>query len=366
MSWKVPEVMATVGPTLEKPDDLRRAIQEGARWFRFPCGYRQRPHAENACAVRAAAAQVGVPVQLLLDLPSSRPRTGAMQELRLAVGDRIVLWDSEILSCPPGSQNGCAAVPLPGLEEFQAKLAPNHGMWFCDGRLRFVIEEVNLSSVVARMVEGTAPLKSSNSLFLPDSPSPFAPITPPDRALLRAFAEADLRPEWVALSLIASAEDVRLARRDARKTLGRDFRVMAKFETMAAVECAEDIIRESDGLMVARGDLALAVGYIRVPEVQEHLVAAARRAGKVSVVATQVLEGFAETGLPQRAELSDLSLIARQRAGAVMLGKETVYSPRPIECIRLAVEVLTHETQRFEAESRAPGAGGQGRARARS
>jgi pyruvate kinase len=171
-----------------------------------------------------------------------------------------------------------------------------------------------------------------------------------------------LRPEWVALSLIASPEDVRLARQEARKILGRDFRVMAKFETLAAVECAEEIIRESDGLMVARGDLALAVGYIRVPEVQEFLVAAARRAGKVSVVATQVLEGFAETGLPQRPELSDLSLIARQRAGAVMLGKETVYSPRPIECIRLAVEVLTHETRRFEAESRLPRSRGRRRA----
>jgi pyruvate kinase len=358
--------MATVGPTLEKPDDLRRAIEEGARWFRFPCGYRQRPHVENARAVRAAAVQTGVSVQLLLDLPSSRPRTGPMQELRLAVGDRILIWDSETSSYPPGSQNGFAPVPLPGLDEFQAKLAPNHAMWFCDGRLRFVVEQVNGSCVVARMVEGTTPLKSSNSLFLPDSASPFAPITPPDRALLQAFAEAGLAPEWVALSLIASPEDVWLARREMRKILGRDFQVMAKFETMAAVECAQEIIRHSDGLMVARGDLALAVGYIRVPEVQEHLVAAARKAGKVSVVATQVLEGFAETGLPQRAELSDLSLIARQRAGAVMLGKETVYSPRPIECIRLAVEVLTHETHRFEAESRPPRAGGPRRASAKS
>ena len=285
-----------------------------------------------------------------------------MEELRLAVGDRVVIWDSETSSHPPSSQNGCATVPLPGLDELQAKLAPKHGLWFCDGRLRFVVEEVNGSYVVARMVEGTAPLKSSNSLFLPDSPSPFAPITPLDLALLRAFATADLRPEWVALSLIACPEDVWLARQQAGKILGPDFRVMAKFETMAAVQCAETIIAQSDGLMVARGDLALAVGYIRVPEVQEHLVAAARKAGKVSVVATQVLEGFAETGLPQRPELSDLSLIARQRAGAVMLGKETVYSPRPIECIRLAVEVLTHETKRFEAESRPPRSRGQRRA----
>ena len=106
--------------------------------------------------------------------------------------------------------------------------------------------------------------------------------------------------------------------------------------------------------MVARGDLGLAVGYMRLPSIQEQLVAAARQAGKITVVATQVLEVFAETGMPLRAELSDLSLVARQRADAVMLGKETVYSPRPIECIRFAREVMTYETRRFENCSRVP------------
>lgn len=127
---------------------------------------------------------------------------------------------------------------------------------------------------------------------------------------------------------------------------------MAKFETEQALSCVDEIINAADGIMVARGDLGLAVGYIRLPEAQERLVAAARSAGKPVVVATQALEIFAETGLPQRAELSDLSLIARQRADAVMLGKETVFSPRPIECIRFAAQMLSHETRRFEKAAR--------------
>ena len=144
------------------------------------------------------------------------------------------------------------------------------------------------------------------------------------------------------------------ARKEIRSFLGPSVRVMAKFETVAAVDSAAEIIDEADGIMVARGDLGLAVGYVRLPGIQEQLVAAARQAGKITVVATQVLEVFAETGLPLRAELSDLSLVARQRADVVMLGKETVFSPRPIECIRFAREVLTYETRRFENCSRAP------------
>lgn len=266
------------------------------------------------------------------------------------MGDSVLFWDPEASATAP-NKNGFSLVPLPGLCDLLDKLVPNQRMLFCDGRLNFVVSERRQDTAVACLVKGTIPLKSSNSLFLPDSPSPFTAVTPQDRALLQAFTAAKVPPDWVALSLIASPQDVRDARQETREHLGCDVRLMAKFEIVAAVEQAEEILEEADGAMVARGDLGLAVGYTRLPEVQEQLVGLARRAGKPVVVATQVLEIFAETGLPQRAELSDLSLIARQRADAVMLGKETVFSARPLECIRLAREVLTHETRRFEGSA---------------
>ena len=351
-AWKVPEVMAIIGPILEKPEDLQRAIQAEARWFRLPCGYRQRPHVQNARDAKAAASGLGIPVQLLADLPSSRPRTGGMQELRLSLGDHVLFWDPEVAAATP-TQNGSAPVPLPGLSEFIHKLIPRQRMWFCDGRLRFVVDEVHKQGVYAHLADGCIALKSWNSLFLPDSVSPFCVITESDRTLLAALAAGDVHPDWVALSLISSEQDVMDGRREVSALLGPNVRIMAKIETAPAWEQAEAILSHADGLMVARGDLGLAVGYLRLPEVQEQLVALARRAGKPVVVATQAMEVFAETGLPQRAELSDLSLIARQRADALMLGKETVFSPRPIDCINFAREVLTHETRRFEKEAAA-------------
>lgn len=352
LSWKVPEIMATVGPTLEQPEDLSRAIAAGATWFRLPCGYRQRPHLENAKAIRSVVGLTGRQIKLLLDLPSSRPRTGAMQEMKLSIGDRALFWDPEHNGAEP-PQNGIPHVPLPGLSALVPKLQVRHRMWFCDGRLSFIIQEIDRGSIVAQMEKGAISLKSSNSIFLPDSPSPFTVITPQDCALLEAFREQRIIPDWIALSLVGSAEDVRYARQATREILGKKPRIMAKFETQQALDGIEEILEEADGIMVARGDLGLALSYVRLPEAQETLVAAARRAGKPVVVATQALEVFAETGMPQRAELSDLSLIARQRADAVMLGKETVFSPRPIEVIRFAIEVLTYETRRFERNARA-------------
>jgi pyruvate kinase len=346
VAWKVPEIMATLGPTLEKHEDIRKAIEAGASWVRLPCGYRQRPHVENAQTARAAALEAGLPIRLLLDLPSSRPRTGLMAELVLAAGDKVVFWDPQDTESP--AKNCAAQVPLPGLAELLGKLSPSHRIWFCDGRLNFVVDEIRGKFVAAHLVGGAIPLKASNSIFLPDSPTGFTVITPSDQDLLAGFAAADITPDWVALSLISSAQDVAIGRAEMKKHFKKTVQIMAKFETVAAVNDAEAIIAASDAIMVARGDLGLAVGFARLPEVQDQLVAAARRAGKTVVVATQILETFAATGLPQRAELSDLSLIARQRADVIMLAKETVFSPRPVACIQLANEVLKHETRRFE------------------
>ncbi len=346
---QVPEIMATIGPTLEKPEDLRRAVEAGARWFRLPCGYRQRPHVANARDIRALAAEVDVPVRLLLDLPSSRPRIGTMNDLKLEVGSRILLWDSVHRAEPP-VKSGVATVPLPQLNGLFEKIAPSHRIWFCDARLEFVTEEVGDHAVLARLTRGTIPLKASNSIYLPDSASPFEMVTDDDLALLDDFVRAGIIPDWVALSLISTPEDVVAGREKIDSCLGKPVNIMAKIETQSAVDRLESILEVADGTMVARGDLGPAVRFVGLPEAQARIVALARRLGKPSVVATQILEYYAEHGVPLRSEISGLGLIARENPDAIMLGKETVYSPRPIDCIRFATELLTHETRRLEAE----------------
>ena len=354
---QVPEIMATIGPTLEKLDDLRRAVEAGARWFRLPCGYRQRPHLENARDVKRVAAEVKVPVRLLLDLPSSRPRTGSMKDLPLEVGARILLWDSDCQAEPPveaaaDPDHGyrVPAVPLPGLRGLLTKITPGHRVWFCDGRLDFKVEEVRDNGMLARLMRGVIPLKSSNSIYLPDSSSPFTIVTEDDLALLGRFAQAGIMPDWVALSLISTPADVVAGREKIDLCLGESVRVMAKIETQSAVDYVESILAVADGTMVARGDLGPAVRFIGLPEVQARIVAAGRRVGKPVVVATQILEYYAENGVPLRSEISGLSLIAHENPDAIMLGKETVFSPRPIECIRFAAEFLAYETRRLEAK----------------
>jgi len=346
-----PRIMATIGPTLEKPEDLRRAVEAGARWFRLPCGYRQRAHLEHAQCIRQVARQTGVALELLMDLPSSRPRTGKIDDLHLEPGARVRFWDP---GCGPvpDAEGGVASVPLPGLAELVDKIGRGHRVWFCDGRLEFRADEVGDGMILTHLERGAIPLKSSNSIYLPDSSSPFVMVTADDITLLESFAAANVVPDWIALSLVSSAEDVRIGARQIQQLFGDRVRVMAKIETAEAVEQADSILAECAGIMVARGDLGPAVEFIRLPEAQERLVEAAHRVGKTVVVATQVLEYFAEVGVPQRSELSGLSVLAAQSPDAVMLGKETVYSPRPIEAIRLAQTVLDYEARRLAERRR--------------
>ncbi len=342
--------MATIGPTLETAKHIRAAIEAGASWFRLPCGYRQRPHLEHARLIRRVAAECGADVQLLIDLPSSRPRTGKMEDLRLEIGARVKFFDP---GCgAPSRVAGMASVPLPGFEGLLGKIECGQRIWFCDGRLEFVAETPQSDGLIASLERGEIPLKSYNSICLPDTNGAFTMITAEDDDLLRDFSAAGLTPDWVALSMVSSAGDVEIGRNGLSRHSLNGARVMAKIETAAAVREMDSILSAADAIMVARGDLGPAVEFIRLPEIQEKLVAAARRAGKIVVVATQILEAFAEVGVPQRSELSGLSLLAFQGPDVIMLGKETVFSPRPIEVISFARKVLQHETERLIAARR--------------
>ena len=143
-----------------------------------------------------------------------------MKDLKLEIGDRILLWDSQRQAEPP-VEAGAVSVPLPELHGLLDKIAPGHRIWFCDGRLEFLVDEVRGDGVLARLNSGTIPLKSSNAIYLPDSESPFTIVTGDDLALLDGFAQAGIVPDWVALSLISTPEEVLAGREKIERAWAR-------------------------------------------------------------------------------------------------------------------------------------------------
>ena len=270
-----PEIMATIGPTLETAEHVRAAIEAGASWFRLPCGYRQRPHLQHARLIRQAAAQCGAEVRLLVDLPSSRPRTGKMEDLRLEIRARVRFFDPR-RGMPPQTA-GMANVPLPGLDGLAGKISRGQRIWFCDGRLEFVAEALQDHGLVACFERGEIPLKSFNSICLPDSDGAFTLVTPEDSDLLRAAFRSRLGAGLGGFFAGLVGRGHRGGPQRVRKCSLDSARVMAKIETAAAVREINSILPLVDAIMVARGDLGPVVEFVGLPEAQEKLVAAGRR-----------------------------------------------------------------------------------------
>jgi pyruvate kinase/thymidylate kinase len=328
------DVMATIGPTLETAEDIALAIDAGAGWFRFPTGYRNRDHIAHALLVRKVAESKGADVKILFDLPSERLRLGCVSPREVEPGVELVFFDSD---------RECSAdhIGVPGLNKLQGAVTPGHRVLALDGRI--VLRVLDFGSGLMRIVveRGSGRLQTSNSVVFPDSSAVFSLFESADVDLLCKAVAAGLVPDWIALSMVTSVEQYNSAIAVLRNFLPNSVRFMAKLETREVILNSEGIVQASDGIMVARGDLGLVVDSEDMPQLQERLVEIAKAKGKPVIVATQFLENFASSGVPQRCELTDLATAARQGASGIMLGKETVYSNHPIESIQLATRCLT-------------------------
>jgi pyruvate kinase len=329
-------VFASVGRTCCGPGVLRRVIEAGARGFRLALGLHDRDHTADLRAVRDASAATGIPVETLADLPASRPRTGRMPDRSFVPGTRVSVVDA----CEAYSGD---VVPLPKLARFLPALNEGHRLLFRDGRQVFRVTGVHDMGADAICEACAEPLQSGNACSFPDSAVRFEPLRDEDRHWLAGIAAAGLRLDWVALSLVTTPEQVRDARAALATLWTAPPRVMAKVETAAALDRLAPILHEADGLLLGRGDLGLAIPPERLPAAQRNLAEAANAAGKPWLVATQILERFAATGAPYRAELTDVAVAARQGAAGVLLCQETNDSPRPVETVALACRVLAAE-----------------------
>ena len=326
-------VMATIGPTLETAEDISSAIEAGARWFRFPTGYRNRDHVGQALLVRDVAGIKGADVQILFDLPSERLRLGCISQREVEPGVALSFFDS-------GGDGSGDGVEIPGLDKLKGVVVPGHRILALDGRIVLRVLDFGSGFMRALVERGSGRLQTNNSVVFPDSSADFSLVESADVELLRKAMASGLVPNWIALSMVTSVRQFDTAVKALREILPNSVQFMAKLETREIVHNAEGIVQASDGIMVARGDLGLVVDPEDLPQIQARLVEIARAKGKPVVVATQFLENFASSGVPQRCELTDLATAARQGASAIMLGKETVFSNHPIESIGLATRCL--------------------------
>ena len=315
------KIVATLGPSSSRPDQIRALVEAGADVFRLNFSHGSHDdHRQRIHAVRALERELNRPIGLLADLQGPKLRVGAFAGggAELPAG-KLFRFDAD--PTPGDADRVC----LPHAEVLEA-LQPGTDLLLDDGKLRLRVRQKSAGMAEAEVIVGGY-LSDRKGVNLPGAVIPMSPLTPKDRADLAVAL--DLGVDWVALSFVQRPQDLI----EARALIGGRAALLAKIEKPAAIACLEELIELSDALMVARGDLGVELPLAEVPGQQKRIVRLARRAGKPVVVATQMLDSMVKAPVPTRAEVSDVATAVYDGADALMLSAESASGDYPVESV---------------------------------
>jgi pyruvate kinase len=320
------KIVATIGPaSAGRIGELIGVGMDAAR-LNFSHGTHEE-HARHAWLIREAQAAHEKPLALIADLQGPKLRvTDLPSPLYLTRGDEVVIG-------PDGDMPGIDLPVSPSA--IGEVLEPGHDVLIDDGHIRLRVERVERPRAVCTVIIG-GQVTSHKGVNLPGVPLPIPSLTPKDLDDL-AFA-LDIRVDFVALSFVRSADDVRDLRRRIEEA-GSPAHVIAKIEKAEAVEDLDAIIVESDAVMVARGDLGVEIGPASVPLLQKQIILKSLEQSRPVITATQMLETMVHEAEPTRAEASDVANAVLDGSSALMLSQETAIGEYPVEAVAMMDQI---------------------------
>jgi len=337
--FKRTKILATVGPATNSPEMIEKLMLAGANGLRLNFSHGNNEERDQQIAwIRETSKKLGKPVAILQDLQGPKIRLGALQhDTDVKTGD--------ILTLDFAAEHDGLVVPI------QYNLAPKvkvgEPLYIFDGKIRTTVSEISSDTAIKVHVENPGTLMSRKGLNLPDTDFGGDILTAKDLSDIEWGSTRDF--DYVAISFIQSADDINKLR-SIMEAQNYNAKIIAKVETKAAIvdDALEEIIKASDGVMVARGDLAFETGPEVVPIVQRRIIRLCRKYGKISIVATQMMASMCDTPEPTRAEVSDVSNAVVQGTDAVMLSEETAMGKYPIETVAAMKKVILY-TQDHES-----------------
>jgi pyruvate kinase len=319
------KIVATVGPASSGREMLRQLIIHGVDVFRLNFSHgAHEAHQEVLENIRSLNDELGAHVCILQDLQGPKIRVGEVEKgaVMLEEGETFIITTEEMVGT--AQMVSTTYKPLP--EDVKA----DDIILLDDGNIEVVVTGVESNKVITRVVHG-GPLKSRKGINLPQTEVSAPSLTDKDRRDLEFGLKNNV--EWIALSFVRTADDVRELQNIISEA-GKRCRVIAKIEKPQALNELDEIIDASDGLMVARGDLGVETLMEDVPMVQKLIVRKCNKQFKPVIIATQMMESMIENARPTRAETNDIANSIIDGADALMLSAETAVGKYPVHVIR--------------------------------
>lgn len=320
-------ILVTLGPASSSPEMIENLFLTGADVFRLNMSHGDHEaKADMVKLIRALEDKHGRPTTILADLQGPKLRVGTFKD-----GPVRLRYDQDFTLCLDEVDGDETEVTLPHPEIFDAAKAGMR-LLLDDGRIRLDVTSVEKRKIHTKVLLG-GKLSERKGVNVPDVVLPLAALTQKDRKDLDFALEQGV--DWVALSFVQRAQDVA----DLKKIVAGRAGVLSKIEKPAAMEALDEIVEQSDAVMVARGDLGVELPLQEVPPAQKRIITAARAAGKMVVVATQMLESMVEAAAPTRAEVGDVANAVFEGADAVMLSAESAVGAHPLAAVRIMSDI---------------------------
>lgn len=329
--FKHTKIVATVGPSTNSYKDILELIESGANGLRLNFSHGSHEERDQQIKwIRKASDKAGKPVAIIQDLQGPKIRLGDFEGIiNVKAGQSLTFgYNADF------ERSGT----IPTQYDLSTKVKRGERLYLYDGRVQTKITSVKDGLVHVR-AENNGILIKRKGINIPDTDFGGDIITAKDKKDIAYGSTNDI--DYVALSFIQTAEDIHQLRKRL-KTLGSTAKIIAKIETVIATQNLDEIIKATDAVMVARGDLAIEASPETVPIVQRQIIELGMKYAKPTIVATQMLASMTESPEPTRAEVSDVATATLLGADAVMLSDETANGQYPIESVRVMKRIVNY------------------------
>ena len=324
------KIICTLGPSTEDESILRELMLEGMDVARINMSHgTYDEHRAKIEKVKKLRKELGLPTALLLDTKGPEIRTGNFEEpVVLEAGQ-----DFNLSTVPcPGTKEGCS-ITFAGLPD---DVDVGTRILIDDGLIEMVVKSKTKTDILCKVING-GPVSSHKGINVPDVTLSLDFLSEKDKEDLRFGVEQDV--DFVAASFTRCAEDINEMKAELKKAGGEDIRIIAKIENKDGVNNIDEIVRVSDGIMVARGDLGVEIPIAEIPIIQKMLIHKTRNSDKPVITATQMLDSMMKNPRPTRAETTDVANAIYDGTSVIMLSGETAAGKYPVEAVKTMAKI---------------------------
>ena len=337
------KIICTIGPASDSEEMLRKMMLAGMNVARLNFSHGEyEDHKTKINRIKKLRAELDLPVAILLDTKGPEIRTGKLESgpVELVTGSEIVLTTEEIL----GNEKRVSVT----YNNLPKNLAKGNTLMLDDGLIELMVKDISGTEITCEIITGET-LKNSKSLNVPGVSIDMTYLSEKDKSDILFGIENDV--DFVALSFVRSAQDVKDVRWFMQTQGSHNIDLIAKIENREGVNNIEEIIRVSDGIMIARGDMGVEIPFEELPHIQKDIIVSCVGAGKKVITATQMLESMQHHPRPTRAEITDVANAIYDGTSAIMLSGETASGGYPLKSLqtmsKIAEETESHIDYRY-------------------